>query len=79
MRVSTDDDISFTPSFDNIFWQKHIENIEICGINSYVELFVSNTNLDYRKSSIFYGPTNYEMRLDKLFVKTFQPKQRTLR
>ena len=68
MRVSTDDDISFTPSFDNIFWQKHIENIEI-----------SNNNLDYSKSSIFYGPTNYEMRLDKLFVKTFQPKQRTLR
>ena len=41
--------------------------------------FVSNNNLDYSKSSIFYGPTNYEMRLDKLFVKTFQPKQRTLR
>ena len=68
--VPTDDDISFTPSLDNILWKKYIVNIEI---------FVSNNNLDYRKSSIFYGPTNYEMRLDKLFVKTFQPKQRTLR
>ena len=43
------------------------------------QLFLSNNDLDYSKSSIFYGPTNYEMRLDKLFVKTFQPKQRTLR
>ena len=46
---------------------------------SSVQLFLSNNDLDYSKSSIFYGPTNYEMRLDKLFVKTFQPKQRTLR
>ena len=43
------------------------------------QLFLSNNDLDYSKSSIFYVPTNYEMRLDKLFVKTFQPKQRTLR
>ena len=43
------------------------------------QLFLGNDNLDYCKSSIFYGPSNYEMRLDKLFVKTFQPKQRTLR
>ena len=48
-------------------------------IVSFGQLFLSNNDLDYSKSSIFYGPTNYEMRLDKLFVKTFQPKQRTLR
>ena len=66
MLVSTDDDISFIPTLDNILLPRS-------------QLFLGNNNLDYCKSSIFYGPTNYEMRLDKLFVKTFQPKQRTLR